>query len=160
MLIYKNFLLVRSDSWPRKWRVPKPLPNTLDRWQEIYQCHKFHLCDISALNFLPETIPKGRKLQPQGRNCKTTGPQKFTHPRNPFDLQKPETHSDRCTRCGDTLHAKGFQCPVRKFQCKAYRKFGHFTLVCYQKSQQSSDSFKHRKPKSTTTLSRGPIHQS
>ena len=53
----------------------------------------------------------------------------------------------KCTRCGDTLHAKGFQCPVRKFQCKICHKFGHFTTVCYQKSQQSSNSLKTRKPK-------------
>ena len=65
----------------------------------------------------------------------------------PFDLQKPDTQSNKCTRCGDTLHAKGFQCPARKFQCKACHKFGHFTTVCYQKSQQSSSSFKSRKPK-------------
>ena len=56
----------------------------------------------------------------------------------PSDLQKPDTHSDKCTRCGDTLHAKGFQCPARKFQCKVCHKFGHFTTVCYQKSQQPS----------------------
>ena len=55
--------------------------------------------------------------------------------------------SDKCTRCGDTLHAKGFQCPARKFQCKICHKFGHFTTVCYQKSQQPSSSFKTRKPK-------------
>ena len=65
----------------------------------------------------------------------------------PFDLGKPETHSDRCTRCGDTLHTKGFQCPVRKFQCKVCHKFGHFIIVCYQKSQQPSSLFKPRKPK-------------
>ena len=56
-------------------------------------------------------------------------------------------HSNKCNRCGDTLHAKGFQCPVRKFQCKICHKFGHFTTVCYQKSQQPSNSFKTRKPK-------------
>ena len=67
--------------------------------------------------------------------------------RKPFDLQKPETQSDRCIRCGDTIHAKGFQCPVRKFQCKVCHKFRHFTTVCYQKNQQTSNSFKPRKPK-------------
>ena len=67
--------------------------------------------------------------------------------RKHFDLQKPETQSDRCTRCGDTIHSKGFQCPARKFQCKVCHKFGHFTTVCYQKNQQSSSSFKSRKPK-------------
>ena len=56
-------------------------------------------------------------------------------------------HSDKCTRCGDTLHAKGFQCPSRKFQCKICHKFGHFTTVCYQKSQKPSNPFKTRKPK-------------
>ena len=67
--------------------------------------------------------------------------------RKPFDLQKLETQSDRCIRCGDTIHAKGFQCPARKFQCKVCHKFGHFTTVCYQKNQQPSNSFKPRKPK-------------
>ena len=65
----------------------------------------------------------------------------------PSDLQKPDVHSNKCTRCGDTSHAKGFQCPARKFQCKICHKFGHFTTVCYQKSQQPSSSFKTRKPK-------------
>ena len=65
----------------------------------------------------------------------------------PFDLWKSDTHSNKCTRCGDTLHAKGFQCHARKFQCKVCHKFGHFTTVCYQKSQQSSSLFKSRKPK-------------
>ena len=65
------------------------------------------------------------------------------------DLQKPDAHHDKCTRCSDTLHAKGFQCPARKFQCKICHKFGHFTTVCYQKSQgqQSSNSFQSRKLK-------------
>ena len=54
-----------------------------------------------------------------------------------FDLQKPDKPSDRCTRCGDTSHAKGFQCPAKKFQCKVCHKFSHFTSVCYQKYQQT-----------------------
>ena len=67
----------------------------------------------------------------------------------PSDLQKTDVHHDKCTRCSDTLHAKGFQCPARKFQCKICHKFGYFTTVCYQKSQgqQSSNSFQSRKPK-------------
>ena len=45
------------------------------------------------------------------------------------------------------MHAKGFQCPARKSQCKICHKFGYFTTVCYQKSQQPSSSFKTRKSK-------------
>ena len=35
-----------------------------------------------------------------------------------FDLQKPDKLSDRCIRCGDTSHAKGFQCPAKSFSVK------------------------------------------
>ena len=77
-------------------------------------------------------------------------------PRKPSDLQKPDAHSDKCTRCGDTLHVKGFQCPARKFQCKICHKFGHFTTVHYQKSQQPSSSFKTKKTQGIATSSEGP----
>ena len=64
-----------------------------------------------------------------------------------FDLWKLEKLSDKCIRCGDTSHAKGFQCPAKKFQCKVCHKFGHFTSVCYQKNQQTLGTFIPRKPK-------------
>ena len=39
---------------------------------------------------------------------------------------------------------EGFQCPAKKFQCKACHKFGHFTSLCCQKKQAP---FKSRRPK-------------
>ena len=65
------------------------------------------------------------------------------------DMLRPEAHSEKCNRCGDTPHAKGFQCQARKFQCKICHKFGHFTSVCFQKSQGQhfSNSFHARKLK-------------
>ena len=80
------------------------------------------------------------------QNCKT--PEVPTL-QKPSDMQRPDAHSDKCNRCGDTLHVKGFQCPARKFQCKICQKFGHFTTVCNQKSQgqHSSNLFQSRKPK-------------
>ena len=65
------------------------------------------------------------------------------------DMLRPDTCSNKCNRCGNTPHAKGFQCPARKYQCKICHKFGHFTSVCFQKSQgqHSSNSFHARKPK-------------
>ena len=64
-------------------------------------------------------------------------------------MQRPDACPNKCNRCGNTLHAKGFLCPARKFQCKICHKFGHFTTVCYQKSQgqHSSSSFQSRKLK-------------
>ena len=80
------------------------------------------------------------------QNCKT--PEVPTS-QKPLDTQRPDAHSDKCNRCGDTVHVKRFQCPARKFQCKICHKFGHFTTVCYQKSQgqHSSKPFQSRKLK-------------
>ena len=99
------------------------------------QCTK-----LPTRNYIKQMKMTKQKLE----NHRPTEPQTS---RKPFDLQKQEMQSDRGIRCGDTIHAKGFQCPVRKFQCKVCHKFGHFTTVCYQKNQQTSNSFKPRKPK-------------
>ena len=91
------------------------------------------------------------------RKQTATGRQKLQNHRTPeiltsqkpSDHQKPDACHNKCTRCSDTLHAKGFQCQARKFQCKMCHKFGQFTTVCYQKSQdqQPSTSFQSGKPK-------------
>ena len=64
-----------------------------------------------------------------------------------FDLWKLEKPSNKCIRCSDTSHTKGFQCPAKKFQCKVCHKFGHFTSVCYQKNHHTLGTFIPRKPK-------------
>ena len=61
-----------------------------------------------------------------------------------FDVKSAHQSKDRCSKCGDSAHVEGFQCPTKKFQCKACHKFGHFTSLCYQKNQAP---FKSRKPK-------------
>ena len=73
-------------------------------------------------------VTTSQKLQ----NCKTQEVSIMQKTPNTLQL---DVCSDKCTRCGNTPHAKGFQCPARKFQCKICHKFGHFTPACYQKSQ-------------------------
>ena len=80
------------------------------------------------------------------QNCKT---QEVPTMQKTPDMLQLDACSDKCTRCGNTPHAKGFQCPARKFQCKICHKFGHFTSACYQKSQghHSYSLTQSRKPK-------------
>ena len=61
-----------------------------------------------------------------------------------FDVKHAHHSKDRCSKCGDSVHVEGFQCPPKKFQCTACHKFGHFTSLYYQKKQAP---FKPRKPK-------------
>ena len=48
-----------------------------------------------------------------------------------FDVKSAHQIKDRCSKCGDSAHVEGFQCPAKKFQCKACHKFGHFNSLCY-----------------------------
>ena len=54
-----------------------------------------------------------------------------------FDLRKMDKQSDRYIRCGDTSHAKEFQCPVKKFQCKV-------SVKCVTNSDTSLQSITRR----------------
>ena len=45
---------------------------------------------------------------------------------------------DRYSKCGDTRHAQGFSCPAKKYLCKACKKYGHFTSLCFSKQKKSS----------------------
>ena len=65
-------------------------------------------------------------------------------PKNRLDTKGVHNDKSICSKCGDTTHLGGFQCPAKKYPCKACHKFGHFTSMCYQKRQAPS---KHRKPK-------------
>ena len=60
-----------------------------------------------------------------------------------FDPSQAYRRIDRCSKCGDSKHVEGFQCPARKFQCKTCYRYGHFSSLCYKKQS----SFKSRNPK-------------
>ena len=60
-----------------------------------------------------------------------------------FDPNQAHQRKDRCSKCGDSKHVKGFKCPARRLQCKTCNKYGHFTSLCYKKKV----SFKFRTPK-------------
>ena len=108
---------------------------------------QFQLMQHQCTELLAGNYPKRKQSSTSRQKPQNHKFPDFPTPWKPSDLQKPDTHSDKCTGCGDTLHAKEIQCPARKFQCKICHKFRHFTTVCYQKSQQPSSSFKTRKPK-------------
>ena len=62
---------------------------------------------------------------------------------------KTESHTapDCCNKYGDSIHAQGFQCPVKKYQCKVCNKYGYFSNLCYQKKTQVHHKNIHRNPK-------------
>ena len=70
-------------------------------------------------------------------NCKTQeAPTMWKAP----NVLRPDARSDKCNRCSDTPHAKGFQCQARKFQCK----------ICHNSA--TSHQYVSRKVKVNTPL--------
>ena len=59
-----------------------------------------------------------------------------THHKKRFHPKSAHNNRDRCSKCGDTAHIEGFQCPAKNYQCKACHKFGHFTSMCFQKKSK------------------------
>ena len=76
--------------------------------------------------------------QSNHKQCGSENYQAQTNHKKRFDPKSTHSNKGRCSKCGDTAHIDGFQCPVKKYQCKTCHKFGHFTSLCSQKKQASS----------------------
>ena len=104
--------------------------------------------------FCKQSVPACKKdgeerssVKPKQSNHKQHGSESYqlqNQHKKQFDAKSTHQSKDRCSKCGDTAHIEGFQCPAKKYQCKACHKFGHFTSLYFQKKQASS---KPRRPK-------------
>ena len=113
--------------------------------------HKLH--QINLLRHQCTELPAGKykkkrtpvkPKQPNHKHQGNEGYQPQAQPKKRFATKGAHSDKSRCSKCGYTTLLQGFQCPAKKYQCKACHKFGHFTSMCYQKKQAYS---KIRKPK-------------
>ena len=77
--------------------------------------HKIHLMCHLHTKLLARNYNKHKKVTKHKAQYHRPTEQM---PKKSFDLQKLDKLSDRWIRCSNTLHAKGFQCHAKKFQCK------------------------------------------
>ena len=107
---------------------------------------------INLLRHQRTELPAGKYkkkrsgIKPRQSNHKNQGPEGYhlqAQPKKRFDTRGAHNDKTRCSKCGDSVHVEGFQCPAKKYQCKACHKFGHFTSMSFQKKQAPN---KHRKP--------------
>ena len=64
-----------------------------------------------------------------------------------YDNRKPYRAPDCCNKCSNSIHAQGFQCPAKKYQCKVCNKYGHLSSLYYQKNTQVHHKNSCRNPK-------------
>ena len=92
------------------------------------------------------TKPRQGNSKPLGRNDPQQGQKmKGNHFPPTSNRLPPSNNHKRCSKCGDTTHREGFTCPAKKYQCKVWHKFGHFTSQCFQKKQYPQQKFRQSK---------------
>ena len=60
-----------------------------------------------------------------------------------FDPSQAHKRRDRCSKCGDSKHVEGFQCPTRKFQCKTCKNM----VILPTRATKSNHVFKSKNPR-------------
>ena len=103
-----------------------------------------HQCTELSSGIHKRRKPFVKQRPPSHKNAGSEHQQVSHQYKKSFDPKNAHKNKERCSKCGDSTHVEGFQCPAKKFQCKACHKFGHFTSLCYQKKQVP---FKSKKPK-------------
>ena len=103
-----------------------------------------HQCTEMPASKYKKKRPPGKPKQTNHEHQDSKGYKPQAQHKKGFDTRGVHNDRNRCSKCGDTVHLEGFQCPAKKYQCKACHKFGHFTSMCYKKKQAYS---KPRRPK-------------
>ena len=90
-----------------------------------------------------------KKRRPTGKQkpYKTPESQATNQVKKPYYNRRTHNMPDCCNKCGDFIHAQGFQCPAKKYQCKVCNKYSHLSCLCYQKNTQVHHKSSHRNSK-------------
>ena len=74
--------------------------------------------------FTKQAHPVTNSIQVSNNKC---------HPTRSVILKQAHISRDRCSKCGISKHVEGFKCHAKKYQCKSFHKYGHFTSLCCKK---------------------------
>ena len=77
--------------------------------------------------------PQDKPRPMQNKNPEQKQPSYY---KKSFDPRNAHKQKDRWSKCGDSTHLEDFTCSAKRYQCKSCHKFGHFTSLCFMKSQQ------------------------
>ena len=99
---------------------------------------RYHCAELPAGKYKKK---KKTSMKPKQSNHKQHGSESYqaqTHHKKRFDPKSTHQNKDGCSKCGDTAHIEGFQCTVKKYQCKTCHNIGHFTSLSFQKKLVNS----------------------
>ena len=92
--------------------------------------------DTNALSCQMENTRSGAPGQAKAYAKQESEQKQPTYHKKSFDPSNAHKQKDRCSKCGDSTHLEGFQCPTKRYQCKSCHKFGHFSSLYFMKGHQ------------------------
>ena len=123
----------------RFWHLAKEFKSSKATVYHIKQvAGDLQATQINLMRHQRTELPTNRhnkKRRPTGKQkpYKTPESQVTNQIKKPYDNRKIHKMPDHCNKCGDSIHAQGFQCPAKKYQCKVCNKYSHFSSLCYQR---------------------------
>ena len=100
---------------------------------------------INVLRHNCTNLPTKKKKDSKKTNpSKGTKPQQLQQQRQSNQHQSYDRNPNQCTRCGESPHAPGFNCPAKKYQCKQCTKIGHFTKMCFTQNAHPQPQHYHK----------------
>ena len=103
-----------------------------------------HQCTELSNGKYKKWKPQAKPRPMQNKNVEQKQPSQY---KKSFDPRSAHKQKKRCSKCRDSTHLEGFQCPAKRYQWKTCHKFGHFTSLCFTKGQQKQAYHKPHKPK-------------
>ena len=88
-----------------------------------------HQCTELSNGKYKKKKSSAKQIQVQHKNVEQRPPNQY---KKSFGHRLAHKNKDRCSKCGDSAHLEVFQCPVKKFLCKACHKFGHYTSLFFK----------------------------
>ena len=160
--IYRNFQRVKFTNLQKRWESSKA---TAKHIRQV--AGDLPVAQIQLMQHQCTQLPTGNYSRRKQNSTSSQKPQNCKTPevptlQKPLDIQRLDAHSDKCNRCGDTLHVKGFQCPARKFPMQNVPQvWSLYNSVLPEKSRSTLiQLIPIKETKSPTTAGRHPIHPS
>ena len=132
----------------KKYESSKAIARHIKQVADEMQAMQIHLmrhqCTELSNGKYKKQKPQAKPRPTQNKNVEQKQPSQH---KKSFDTRSAHKQKERYSKCRDSTHLEGFQCPVKQYQCKACHKFEHFTSLCFMKNQQKQAYHKHHKPK-------------
>ena len=157
VLTWTSFLPVEVHQLVKKFKSSKATAHHIKQVAGDLQATQINLMRHQWTEFPTNRYNKKRRPTSGPKPHKDSESSVSNQVKKSYENRKPHRAPDCCNKCGDSIHAQGFQCPAKKYQDTVCNRYVHFSSLCYQKKTQVHHKNSCRNPKAHQ-LHAGPMY--